>query len=165
MNIIYRVLYCYMQTRYRYTGSSRTFGLQFLLFLNGVPVLFKVNVPPFKSSPVFDNTHTIKYTNLHFIVHWYSSGQKWSKFVTSPFAGVWWFAEVEGSLQNCCIHRRCHDDTDVKPESLYGGMYDRRNLFWYTTNIHMYWNRILHRAQQSTCIWLYGFFFFLSILE
>lgn len=58
-----------------YTGSSRTFGL-LTFFFTGVPVLFKVNVPPFKSSPVFDNTHTIKYTNLHFIVHWYSSGQK-----------------------------------------------------------------------------------------
>lgn len=52
-----------------YTGSSRTFGL-LTFFFTGVPVLFKVNVPPFKSSPVFYNTHTIKYTNLNFIVHW-----------------------------------------------------------------------------------------------
>lgn len=144
-----------------YTGSSQTFGL-LTFFFTWVPVLFKVNVPPFKSSPVFYNTHTIKYTNLHFIVHWYSSGQK--VILSSWRAHLLGFgdliAEVKGSLQNCCIQRRCHDDTDVNPKSIYGGMYDGRNLFWYTTNIHMYWNRILHRAQQSTCIWLYGFFFF-----
>lgn len=75
MNIWRFTLFWYMKTIYRYTGSSRTFGL-LTFFFTGVPVLFKVNVPPFKSSPVFYNTHTIKYTNLHFIVHWYSCGQK-----------------------------------------------------------------------------------------
>lgn len=164
MNIIYRGLYCSELWKLDIATRDPHGLLVFLLFFNGVPVLFKVNVPPFKSSPVFDNTHTIKYTHLHFIVHWYSSGQK--VILSSWRAHLLGFgdliAEVEGSLQNCCIHRRCHDDTDVKPESLYGGMYDRRNLFWYTTNIHMFWNRILHRAQQSTydCMG-----FFLSILE
>lgn len=135
-----------------------TYGLLvfLLFFFTGVPVLFKVNVPPFKSSPVFDNTHTIKYTNLHFIVHWYSSGQK--VILSSWRAHLLGFgdliAEVEGSLQNCCIHRRCHDDTDVNPKSIYGGMYDGRNLFWYNMNVH--------NTTQSTTkyIWLYVVFFY-----
>lgn len=157
MNIWRFILFWIMKTIYRYTWDLHGL-LVFLLFFNGVPVLFKVNVPPFKSSLVFDNTHTIKYTNLHFIVHWYSSGQK--VILSSWRAHLLGFgdliAEVEGSLQNCCIQRRCHDDTDVNPESICGGMYDGRNLFWYTTNIHIYYTE--HNKVHMT-EW-FGFFFY-----